>query len=162
MEYFLLRYLTGFVFLCFMVCIGRSYSQITFLNDIARKRFFSVIYVCWQCFCTFFQGLPCHLYFDLEYNKKENPDKDGDEMVELLMSVVLEVLNDKYSIQGNPEWIVELDSSTEGMVSYQAGNVVYFLFFQLWNNFVRISLNIFCYWRLYGYFILVSRRDCLC
>lgn len=71
------------------------------------------------------------MYFDLEYNKKENPDKDGDEMVELLMSVVLEVLNDKYSIQGNPEWIVELDSSTEGMVSYQAGNVVYFLFFQL-------------------------------
>lgn len=75
------------------------------------------IYICSQCFCIPFQGLPCHLYFDLEYNKKENPDKAGDEMVELLISVVLKVLNDKYSIQGNTEWIVELDSSTEGMLS---------------------------------------------
>ncbi|OWM79590.1 hypothetical protein CDL15_Pgr023002 [Punica granatum] len=59
------------------------------------------------------EGVPCHLYFDLEYSKKENPEKKGDEMVELLISVVLKVLNDKYSIQGNQEWVIELDSSTE-------------------------------------------------
>ncbi|KAF8044081.1 hypothetical protein BT93_A2147 [Corymbia citriodora subsp. variegata] len=59
------------------------------------------------------EGLPCHLYFDLEFNKKENADKNGEEMVDLLILVVLEVLLDKYSIQGSEEWLVELDSSTE-------------------------------------------------
>ncbi|KAK4793092.1 hypothetical protein SAY86_023527 [Trapa natans] len=63
------------------------------------------------------EGSPCHLYFDLEYSKKENPDKDGDEMVETLISAVLLVLNEKYSIQGNQEWILELDSSTEDKFS---------------------------------------------
>ncbi|KAJ8752900.1 hypothetical protein K2173_008635 [Erythroxylum novogranatense] len=39
--------------------------------------------------------------------------KDGDEMVDLLISVVLEALHEKYSIIGNRDWVVELDSSTE-------------------------------------------------
>ncbi|KAK2653993.1 hypothetical protein Ddye_013849 [Dipteronia dyeriana] len=60
----------------------------------------------------FFQGLPCHLYFDLEFNKKDNAEKNGDEMVELLISVTLDALRDKYCIEGNEDWIVELDSST--------------------------------------------------
>ncbi|KAI9112899.1 hypothetical protein K1719_016013 [Acacia pycnantha] len=59
------------------------------------------------------EGLPCHLYFDLEFNKRVNPGKDGDEMVDLLISVILEALNEKYFICGDPEWIVELDSSTD-------------------------------------------------
>lgn len=36
-------------------------------------------------------------------------------MVDLLISVIFEALLDKYSIEGNREWILELDSSTEGM-----------------------------------------------
>ncbi|KAK9292255.1 hypothetical protein L1049_020219 [Liquidambar formosana] len=59
------------------------------------------------------EGLPCHLYFDLEFNKRNNAEKKGDEMVDLLISVIFEVLLEKYSIQANKEWIVELDSSTE-------------------------------------------------
>ncbi|KAI9123292.1 hypothetical protein K1719_006181 [Acacia pycnantha] len=59
------------------------------------------------------EGLPCHLYFDLEFNKRVNPGKDGYEMVDLLISVILEALNEKYFICGDPEWIVELDSSTD-------------------------------------------------
>ncbi|KAL6138186.1 hypothetical protein ACLB2K_004732 [Fragaria x ananassa] len=47
------------------------------------------------------EGLPCHLYFDLEFNKKDNTDRNGDEMVDLLISVVFEALLEKYSIQGN-------------------------------------------------------------
>ncbi|RVX01986.1 DNA-directed primase/polymerase protein [Vitis vinifera] len=58
------------------------------------------------------EGFPCHLYFDLEFNKKDNAEKDGDEMVDLLISVVSEALLEKYSIQVNEKWIVELDSST--------------------------------------------------
>jgi hypothetical protein len=46
-----------------------------------------------------------------------NAENNGDEMVDLLISVILEALHDKYSIQGNLKWIVELDSSTEGMLS---------------------------------------------
>ncbi|KAM7499710.1 hypothetical protein LguiA_024124 [Lonicera macranthoides] len=58
------------------------------------------------------EGLPCHLYFDLEFNKRENAKKNGEEMVDLLLSVIFDALYEKYSIQGNHDWIVELDSST--------------------------------------------------
>ncbi|GAV76314.1 Herpes_UL52 domain-containing protein [Cephalotus follicularis] len=58
------------------------------------------------------EGLPCHLYYDLEFSKQNNPEKIGDEMVDVLISVTFEVLLEKYSIQGNREWVVELDSST--------------------------------------------------
>ncbi|KAB5516862.1 hypothetical protein DKX38_027510 [Salix brachista] len=58
------------------------------------------------------EGLPCHLYFDLEFSRGDNAERNGDEMVDLLISVILEALFEKYSIQGNQDWIVELDSST--------------------------------------------------
>ncbi|XP_050914527.1 uncharacterized protein LOC127129360 isoform X1 [Lathyrus oleraceus] len=63
------------------------------------------------------EGLPCHLYFDLEFNTKVNIGKNGDEMVDLLISVVLEALHEKYEIHGERDWIVELDSSTEDKFS---------------------------------------------
>ncbi|XP_058085970.1 uncharacterized protein LOC131233321 isoform X2 [Magnolia sinica] len=59
------------------------------------------------------EGLPCHLYFDLEFSKKVNPEKDGAEMVDILILVILDALFDKYAIKGDQEWIIELDSSTE-------------------------------------------------
>ncbi|KAK7380402.1 hypothetical protein VNO78_32912 [Psophocarpus tetragonolobus] len=59
------------------------------------------------------EGLPCHLYFDLEFNTKVNIEKNGEEMVDLLISVILEALYEKYAIQGDHDWVVELDSSTE-------------------------------------------------
>ncbi|KAH1233457.1 DNA-directed primase/polymerase protein [Glycine max] len=62
-------------------------------------------------------GLPCHLYFDLEFNKKVNTGKNGEEMVDLLISVVLEAFHEKYAIQGDHDWVVELDSSNEDKFS---------------------------------------------
>ncbi|PIN16283.1 hypothetical protein CDL12_11069 [Handroanthus impetiginosus] len=59
------------------------------------------------------EGLPCHLYFDLEFNKRENAGRNGDEMVDLLINVFFDALLDKYSIQGTEDFVVELDSSTE-------------------------------------------------
>ncbi|XP_029119888.1 uncharacterized protein [Elaeis guineensis] len=59
------------------------------------------------------EGAPCHLYFDLEFDKKINNDRNVDEMVDTLIFVTYKVLFDKYSIQGNEEWVVELDSSTK-------------------------------------------------
>ncbi|KAG8381247.1 hypothetical protein BUALT_Bualt06G0102700 [Buddleja alternifolia] len=59
------------------------------------------------------EGLPCHLYFDLEFNKRENADRNGDEMVDLLMIVIFDALLEKYSIRGTEDLVVELDSSTQ-------------------------------------------------
>ncbi|GAB2265148.1 hypothetical protein Dimus_000213 [Dionaea muscipula] len=59
------------------------------------------------------EGLPCHIYFDLEFSKRENADKNGDQMVDLLLSVTFQVLLDKYSLQGSLDWVIELDSSTQ-------------------------------------------------
>ncbi|WOL06285.1 DNA-directed primase/polymerase protein isoform X2 [Canna indica] len=58
------------------------------------------------------EGLPCHLYFDLEFDKRVNTNKNVDEMVDILMSITFNVLFEKYSIEGNEGWIIELDSST--------------------------------------------------
>ncbi|KAL0728846.1 hypothetical protein Bca4012_024939 [Brassica carinata] len=63
------------------------------------------------------EGLPCHMYFDLEFNQKVNEGKDVDEMVDILISVVLEALHEKYAIEGQEEWMVELDSSTKDKFS---------------------------------------------
>ncbi|KAK9672585.1 hypothetical protein RND81_12G110100 [Saponaria officinalis] len=63
------------------------------------------------------EGLPCHLYFDLEFNRLENREKDGDQMVDLLVSVIFEALNEKYQLHGEQDWVVELDSSTEAKFS---------------------------------------------
>ena len=77
---------------------------------------------------SLFQGFPCHLYLDLEFNRKDNADGDGDEMVDLLIYVILEALLDKFSIQGCHEWIVQLDSSTDGMISTKNARYVVFLY----------------------------------
>lgn len=81
--------------------------------------FFPFLSFCCTSHCSIssVQGAPCHLYFDLEYSKRINTGKNGDVMVDSLISVVLEVLNEKYSIQGSFDWIIELDSSNEGIFS---------------------------------------------
>ncbi|KAF3335584.1 DNA-directed primase/polymerase protein [Carex littledalei] len=58
------------------------------------------------------EGLPCHLYFDLEFEKEVNTNKKEDDMVDILLSVVFDLLLEKYSMQGNEDWVIELDSST--------------------------------------------------
>ncbi|CAN4095207.1 unnamed protein product [Withania somnifera] len=62
------------------------------------------------------EGLPCHLYFDLEFNKRENADRNGDEMVDLLLKIIFDAVVEKYCLEGNNDWVVELDSSNEGMI----------------------------------------------
>lgn len=57
------------------------------------------------------------MYFDLEFNQKVNEGKDVDQMVDILISVILEALHEKYAIEGQEEWMVELDSSTKGIVA---------------------------------------------
>ncbi|GJT56040.1 hypothetical protein Tco_0991094 [Tanacetum coccineum] len=47
------------------------------------------------------EGMPCHFYFDLEFNIKENAAKNGDEMVDLPILIIFECLLEKYSIEGD-------------------------------------------------------------
>lgn len=54
------------------------------------------------------------MYFDLEFNQNINEGKNVDEMVDILISAILEALHEKYAIEGQEDWIVELDSSTKG------------------------------------------------
>uniref|UniRef100_A0A0A9D0Q7 DNA-directed primase/polymerase protein n=1 Tax=Arundo donax TaxID=35708 RepID=A0A0A9D0Q7_ARUDO len=63
------------------------------------------------------EGSPCHIYFDLEFDTRLNMNRDADEMVDILVSIIFSALRDKYSIEGHEEWITELDSSTEGLFS---------------------------------------------
>nr|GEW07358.1 hypothetical protein [Tanacetum cinerariifolium] len=60
------------------------------------------------------EGMPCHLYFDLEFNIRENARNNGDEMVDLLILIISECFLEKYSIEEDTNWIVELESSTKG------------------------------------------------
>ncbi|XP_020590560.1 DNA-directed primase/polymerase protein isoform X2 [Phalaenopsis equestris] len=59
------------------------------------------------------EGHPCHLYFDLEFNMRLNVGRNVDEMVDILTSITLIAISEKYSIHANHECVVELDSSTE-------------------------------------------------
>ncbi|GJU33725.1 hypothetical protein Tco_1182079 [Tanacetum coccineum] len=52
------------------------------------------------------EGMPCHLYFDLEFNIKENAEKNGDEMIDILILIIFECLLEKYNIEGDTNWIV--------------------------------------------------------
>lgn len=63
------------------------------------------------------EGLPCHLYFDLEFNKRENADRNGDEMADLLLKIIFDAVAEKYCLEGNNDWVVELDSSNEDKFS---------------------------------------------
>ncbi|KAF5838046.1 hypothetical protein DUNSADRAFT_3480 [Dunaliella salina] len=58
------------------------------------------------------QGMPCHLYFDLEFDPRVNPDVDGDGLVDLLVLECVALMKELFNINLKPEQKVwELDSS---------------------------------------------------
>ncbi|GAB4817437.1 hypothetical protein N2152v2_004483 [Parachlorella kessleri] len=63
------------------------------------------------------QGWPCHLYFDLEYAVADNPGCDGPAAVDALLGLVAQLLQDKFSLQMEDSWVLELDSSTDAKFS---------------------------------------------
>lgn len=64
------------------------------------------------------QGKPCHMYFDLEFNRKANIEADGEAMVDILLSVVQKAFLDIYALEYDPSWTIELDSTTEGCMLF--------------------------------------------
>jgi len=63
------------------------------------------------------EDTPCHLYFDLEYSKKANPDIDGEKLVDRLVELLEEELRATNEIDASAfdpkKHVVELDSSNE-------------------------------------------------
>lgn len=59
---------------CWHQVLWRKYTQM----DARRRHFYEVIQA----------DRPCHLYFDLEYQRPANPDADGPALVQKLVSLV--------------------------------------------------------------------------
>ncbi|KAH7403973.1 hypothetical protein KP509_15G003100 [Ceratopteris richardii] len=59
------------------------------------------------------EGSPCHLYFDLEFDRQANPGLDGNVLIDLLLVQISKALNEVYSLDYDESWTVELDSTTE-------------------------------------------------
>ncbi|EFN56160.1 hypothetical protein CHLNCDRAFT_51806 [Chlorella variabilis] len=59
------------------------------------------------------QGAPCHLYFDLEFQREHNPGLDGGAAVDALLELVREQLRGSFQLDMQDSWVLELDSSTD-------------------------------------------------
>lgn len=62
-------------------------------------------------------------------------------MVDLLLTVIFDALLEKYSIQGSEDFVIELDSSTEGskfalfslgLLKFNTLSILSFLLYQPW------------------------------
>jgi DNA-directed primase/polymerase protein len=56
------------------------------------------------------QGMPCHLYFDIEFEKDINPDVNGDELLSIFKSYIVERISDSFKTTAE---VIDLDSTTE-------------------------------------------------
>lgn len=63
------------------------------------------------------EGTPCHLYFDLEFNRDINFLRDGPAMVRSFISFVLARLKRTFSSVATEADVVQLDSSTDSKFS---------------------------------------------
>lgn len=63
------------------------------------------------------EGAACRLYFDLEFKREFNPEKDGAKMVDIFIKYVCYQLKGLYDLTCNRKFIVDLDSSTSSKFS---------------------------------------------
>ncbi|CAB3369684.1 Hypothetical predicted protein [Cloeon dipterum] len=79
------------------------------------------------------EGVPSKLYLDLEFDKKANPDVDGEKMTNTVIELFVEHLNSKLNLSINSSSVVDLDSSTEVKFSR---HVIFNTFFSFKDNSV--------------------------
>lgn len=65
-----------------------------------------------HCYEVIPEGAVCHLYFDLEFVKQTNPERDGKQMVATLIQYVCQKLGELYRVQCSVRHVLNLDSST--------------------------------------------------
>lgn len=63
------------------------------------------------------EGLPCHLYYDVEYLYAANPHVDGELGITSLLALTAQALQEQHNVSFESEDVVELDSSTEAKFS---------------------------------------------
>ncbi|KAH7488358.1 hypothetical protein PRIC1_007526 [Phytophthora ramorum] len=63
------------------------------------------------------EGVPCRLYFDLEFNRAINPNVDGNALVDRLISLLQLQFHRRYGIRVNQGNIYQLESSTQAKFS---------------------------------------------
>lgn len=58
------------------------------------------------------EGMPCKLYYDLEFSKALNPTRDGAKMTSLLIALTRSYLEDNWELSCSKSSFLILDSST--------------------------------------------------
>uniref|UniRef100_A0A672GPV1 DNA-directed primase/polymerase protein n=1 Tax=Salarias fasciatus TaxID=181472 RepID=A0A672GPV1_SALFA len=66
-----------------------------------------------HCYEVIPEGAVCKLYFDLEFHKPSNKDRDGRAMVSMLIQYVCDKLLEVYGVECSVKNVLNLDSSTE-------------------------------------------------
>jgi len=61
---------------------------------------------------------PCKLYFDLEFNRKDNSESNGTKMVETFVKVITMFVKQKFDVVCNEDDVLDLDSSTADKFSH--------------------------------------------
>ncbi|XP_025423233.1 DNA-directed primase/polymerase protein-like [Sipha flava] len=64
------------------------------------------------------EGHPCKLYFDLEYDCKENPESNGTKMLETFVKVIILFVRQRFDVLCSQEDVLDLDSSTSEKFSH--------------------------------------------
>lgn len=64
------------------------------------------------------ENLPCKLYFDLEFDVKENPESNGTKMIDTFVKIVILFIKQKFDVVCNEEDVLDLDSSTAEKFSH--------------------------------------------
>lgn len=108
------------------------------------------------------EGNPCKLYFDIEFNRKENPDSDGNKMLETFVKTIIMFVKQKFDVMCSEEDVLDLDSSTVEKFSHhlifqslvfsnnlQAGYFVRFVCSEI-NKFLSEDYNPEDNWCFYG------------
>uniref|UniRef100_A0AC35G1M8 DNA-directed primase/polymerase protein n=1 Tax=Panagrolaimus sp. PS1159 TaxID=55785 RepID=A0AC35G1M8_9BILA len=66
------------------------------------------------------EGLPCRLYFDLEFNKSDNPDLKENEILSKFLQFVCSLIKEMYHIEISEKSFLLLDSTTDQKFSVHA------------------------------------------
>ncbi|XP_059486211.1 DNA-directed primase/polymerase protein-like isoform X2 [Neocloeon triangulifer] len=75
--------------------------------------------------------MPSKLYLDLEYDKKTNPNLDGEQMTQTVIDCFLQHMNTKMLLNLNRSMVIQLDSSNDSKFSK---HIIFNTFFSFQNN----------------------------
>lgn len=64
------------------------------------------------------ENVPCKLYFDLEFDRKENSELDDTNMIDTFVKIIIMFAKQKFDVVCNEEDILDLDSSTAAKFSH--------------------------------------------